>query len=298
MNIQLLELLVKIGKYVSISPSSTREKRERLSKKLYTLGLIVLFTLATLLATIEKKKFYMKLIHLKMVLNSLIDLNLYILQIYIFCLSTIYKKTEWFQLIRNLKTISPLASFHHRIPANKTTKFNYWVLIFLISNLIYVLIATYAFWLWCRTLGFRDNSTQYLVHYVMNYLTNCFYSFFLCNLLWIILDGYRNIHFGLNKQVKHVQKLNKNYNIPNVNFMLFLNKIEIQIITMKETVELFNDIFGWPMFLKIVYSSLQLLNFLDYIFLQKQKAYVDQKYILSIKLSNFSRLFTNFVSYQ
>jgi hypothetical protein len=83
----------------------------------------------------------------------------------------------------------------------------------------------------------------------------------------ILLSGYKhmNIFLGQNLQQLKIEKpVTKN-------FANLLNKAEFMLQILKKSVDIFNDVFGWPIALIVVLAGLQLLNYLHYLFINSSK---------------------------
>lgn len=276
MNCRLLDRLFRIGKMAAVTPSSMETRTENHPRKFYAALLIILFSVGTI-CSLSAKSFHTHFIHIKMVVNILIDFNLYFFQCYVLLLATFYKREKWYKLIKNLRT-----------PENATETYKLpFYFVFLVSNLFYWAISVVSSYIFWKNFGITEYFRKYFVEQIMSYW-RFFYIFLLCTVLQVILNRYKGIYLIIYKE----------FNQKPINFALFTNSIqksEFYINLMKESVDIFNDIFGWPITLIISYATLQILNYLDDI-LMGFNILPEIKDSIITKISNVGIIIISFVS--
>jgi gustatory receptor len=134
---------------------------------------------------------------------------------------------------------------------------------------------------WSDILGFEYYG-EYFVEVVQLYF-QFYYNYFLCVIVKIFLNRYKYVNFLLSEQLIYV-KIRKT--ISTKEYPISIGRIEDLICGLKELNVIFNDIFGWPILMIILYSSLLMLNYLEEIF-QNNFGY-DNGQFLGVIISNIS----------
>ncbi|KAJ3620393.1 hypothetical protein MTP99_004345 [Tenebrio molitor] len=98
----------------------------------------------------------------------------------------------------------------------------------------------------------------YNAHYFEYYLVFSFNTF-LSLILNLVLMQYRHLNHILQEQVSLAKPVTNNLS-------KLLSEIESSLFFLKDTVDLINDIFGWPLALIISYTTVYILNNLDFVF--------------------------------
>lgn len=161
---------------------------------------------------------------------------------------------------------------------------------FLIPNLIYWAVTIYVAYVWTDILGF-DYYKEYFVEVVQLYFQS-YYNYFLCIIVKIFWGKYKHVNFLLSEQLVYMQ--NRRH-VETERFHGFIKRMEGLVCSIKELNVIFNEIFGWPIIMIILYSSLLLLNYLDDIF-KNSFGYDKQQYI-GVIISNISVVFLTNVSF-
>jgi gustatory receptor len=152
---------------------------------------------------------------------------------------------------------------------------------FVLPNVIYLLVSFYVVSVWSDILGFEYYG-EYFVEVVQLYF-QFYYNYFLCVIVKIFLNRYKYVNFLLSEQLIYV-KIRKT--ISTKEYPISIGRIEDLICGLKELNVIFNDIFGWPILMIILYSSLLMLNYLEEIF-QNNFGY-DNGQFLGVIISNIS----------
>jgi hypothetical protein len=242
-----LTILFTVGKFLTITPSYNSKVSR--SQTICTFVLVTLEILLMIFSVVTRQVRYPQ-IYSKVVVSVLNDLYLLIFSCCISLTVVLWKKAQWQKLITNLKIIAS--------NANNTKKIVQHVKISLarlVTDLT-ILIVEYGFW---STIFDLSNFIKISnAHYVDYYLVFSFNTF-LSLILIVVLTQYRYLNQVLEEQIgSEIIYLDK--------LASLLREIERNLLFLKETVDLINDIFGWPLALLISYTTLYIVNNFDYIF--------------------------------
>jgi gustatory receptor len=157
---------------------------------------------------------------------------------------TFWKRRQWKELVENLKVIAEAEIWSS-------------VVVFIGLQFFGVLILTFALYTKIDMYGF-EYMTRYNVDYLQEYMLYL-YNTILYVIAKIIFIKYKLIH-------KFLQQVLNRKDDCEMNYYLKLKQIETHLYLLKDTVDIFNDIFGWPIFFIILYTTLHILNHFDNIF--------------------------------
>jgi gustatory receptor len=225
MDLTTLENRLRVGEILAITPFLTTTKKT-FTKKCYDVAVLTVFTVGISYSLYNRSSLYTRLNIFKLIIRVLLDLCLWVLSYYIL-VGVHFRKKEWSH-ISNLKSV-------------QTSKRTYTKSV-IVAHLVYCPIILYTSWLWFRIL-----KVAYFKSFVIK--LNQFYMSFFNNIfigvaLKMILSRYDHIKGMLRKQNEK---------------LCVLKQGKCDIYRLKESVDVFNDIFGWPLFLIISYSVLRIL---------------------------------------
>ncbi|KAJ3653152.1 hypothetical protein Zmor_019061 [Zophobas morio] len=232
---KILVTFFAIGRLLSLTPfyhhSVTRYQ------KIYSCVLVTLIAVITSLSENHRNLFSEYLV--KQILYILSDINLLVFSCYTPLSTIFWNRENWIKLIQNLKFMVSTSS-----SSSKISKYVQLAVVRLLVKLV-ALILIYDFW---ATLFGWTYITSYNIHYLQYYL---FYSYhiFVDVILYIIFLQYRHLNALLKISVDSdhtLQKIKQNY--------CFL----------KDTVDVFNEIFGWSTAFAISYTILYVLLTFDF----------------------------------
>jgi gustatory receptor len=226
MDLTTLQSLLRVGEILAITPSLTTTKKT-FTKKCYDVAVLTVFTVGLSYSLYNRTSFYPRLNIFKLIIRVLQDLCLCMLSYYIL-VGVHFRKKEWSHLISNLKSV-------------QTSKRTYTRSV-IVAHLVYCPIILYTSWLWFRILkaAYFKNFIIELSQFYMSF----FYNILIVVVLKMILSRYDHIKGMLTKQNEK---------------LCVLKQCKCDIYRLKESVDVFNDIFGWPLFLIISYSVLRIL---------------------------------------
>jgi hypothetical protein len=237
-----------IGKCLTITPPY--DSRMSLSQKIYTSVLVT--TITTLVAmSIIKKRGYQGYTYDKVTVNLILDFILSTFCSYTSLSIALWKEQQWENLMQNLRSI---------LFNNKNTKkiLRHVKICFarMATNLV-ILILIYSFW--ANHFGPYYYSQRYGILYIELLLVYSFNTF-LSLILNILLTQYQYLNHQLDEEMgcKMVctQKLINS-----------LKNVEESLCFLKDTIEIVNSAFGWPLVLSISFTILHILNKFHFMFI-------------------------------
>ncbi|RZC34652.1 hypothetical protein BDFB_009047 [Asbolus verrucosus] len=259
MSFKLLELIFQIGKFLAITPSTIKVKNVTTVEKWHAIFMLAFYTVAVLISCIYRASSYRAFIHIRLTIHVMLDTTLYMFSI---CtILTAFRRRQWYRLMKNLRNVR---SFR-----NNSEQSHYRS--FVVLNLIYWVVISYLGWIFYGTMG-MEFFKQYGIEYLQIY-TQFLISFLMYAILKMLKKRYHSVKNSL---------LMKKFEVS-------LIKYDIRVL--KECVDIFNRIFGWPFLMNIVYASLQILIYLSNIFL------ISSKFKLTLVISNINVILLYCVSY-
>jgi gustatory receptor len=242
-----LTFFFTVGKFLTITPPyNTKVSRSQ------TVCTFVVVTLQVPLMICSAIARELNTLHIyaKVVVALLVDSLLLTFSCHTALSVVLWKKTQWQKLTGNLKIIASNAENTKKIVHHVKISF-----VRLVTDLT-ILIVVYSFWV--EVFSFSYYAQRYNAHYFDYYLVYTFNNF-LSLILNVVLIQYRYLNDVLQKEISSeivvTNKLSK-----------LLGEVESSLFFLKDTVDLINDIFGWPLALTISYTTLYILNNFDFIF--------------------------------
>ncbi|RZC41410.1 7tm 7 domain containing protein, partial [Asbolus verrucosus] len=279
MSFKLLKVMFTVGKFLVITPSRIEMGEDAFPRKAHVFLMIGLVTAGLLASSIYRGPYYMEYIPMKMATQILLDASLYMLNIYSI-LTTIRKKPQWCRLIKNLKKTQ-------NISIGETQ--NYWW--FALANAIFWVIQFYESFIFTKMMGVGFYA-QYGVEYVQLYLQ--FFIYFLLQVfLKMFKSRYQSITKTLSDELYLMVQLQRRPLVREGHSLTYLNKIKHNICVLKETVDTFNDIFGWPIVFIITFTSLQVLIYLQGLFVRSRRTLETIIYNVAVILWHCAATFFN-----
>jgi gustatory receptor len=272
MDSKLLGLIVTFGKIFAITPS--RNQAKKLKSKIYGLVVItVLITASTVSVLYYRQPLYVSFTEVKLFVSISMSLIVNFFNCYTVLAPVFCKEKQYCKLMKKLEDNVEMDKTW-----GKRVSLYLW---FVLPNVIYLLVSFYVVSVWSDILGFEYYG-EYFVEVVQLYF-QFYYNYFLCVIVKIFLNRYKYVNFLLSEQLIYV-KIRKT--ISTKEYPISIGRIEDLICGLKELNVIFNDIFGWPILMIILYSSLLMLNYLEEIF-QNNFGY-DNGQFLGVIISNIS----------
>lgn len=234
----MLYWVLRISKLLAMAPSKTNNINFPHYAQAY---LMIGFYLISVSASIFVRfPHYLTLRPINLLVQIILDGILLILNIYTIS-TTLTKKSQWCQLLVNLKV---------------GKNYNLNVVSFIIANIFFHSIHLYSTFVFSEIIGV-EYLEQYGIEYLQLYSQFIVY-FLMYTILKILLLRYTQLKKSLAEERRPT---------------LSLEVIQDQILILKETVDAFNDIFGWPFLLLISFTSFQIMVYLQGIFVGSRKSF-------------------------
>ncbi|EEZ97765.1 gustatory receptor 95 [Tribolium castaneum] len=229
-------VLYSLCKFLTIIPFRPTTPLASTSHKIYCSFVVLTSTVLTIV-TFLNNKWYSQFHHIKMSVLILIQLNLSTFNLITTLSGVLWKREKWHKLLNDLNTMTNRNGQSGRSATIATT-----------SIIVSAVILVWIMYFWANYFGVVYYLKKYNVAYFHFFLMFA-YSTVLSWILSIILVEYSNLNRTVCKELQLGQS------------------IEQMFCFLKDTVDTFNDIFGWPMALIISFTTLYLVNNLDYMFL-------------------------------
>ena len=281
MNFRLLRLIMLFGEIFAITPR--RNKVKKIRTKIYSICVITALMVASTISVLYyRQPLYVNFSPIKLVLTISMVLIVNIFNCYTVLAPVYFKRRQYCFLIRMLEQNDnvTLDDLCEKIPFYAG---------FVAPNVIYWGITVYVSYVWTDILGF-EYYEQYFVEVIQLYF-QFYYSYFLCMFVKVFVGKYKYVNFLLSEQILYMQ-MRRPTTLER--FPISMRRIENLVCFLKEMNVAFNDVFGWPIILIILYSSILLLNYLDDIF-KNSFGYSKNQYV-GVIISNISVVFLANVS--
>ena len=237
MSFKVLKIVFKVGTILGVTPPYNKTKTSCF-RKIYHYFIIAFITCGLATSVYFRKSSYLRFFFLKAVSQILVESSLYFLNIHA-VFAALRKKRQWYKLLQNLKTVQA------------ESKNGFHCVIFIASNLIFCAYQTYMTLIVTRILGvnfYKQFAIEYLQLYnqfIVNYLLFVF--------LTMLLDRYQR----LGDNLKKLKTSGYQYSL------CVVNEAAYDVCLLKESVDILNDIFGWPILLTVAFTGLQMLIYLE-----------------------------------
>ncbi|XP_068901834.1 uncharacterized protein [Tenebrio molitor] len=255
MSFKLLQLFFTFGKILALTPSSTDPEKQSTSK-IYSVVVFSVLTLASL-ASLQSKRFYMHFIHIRTIISYLTDFSFFGFHFCVIVVVSFWKREQWSELLDNLRVVENLTGVRKSCES-RFTRYGGVVA----AHAVYFTVTFYAVGFWYRisnTLYFQQHAVRQIEHYIQ-----FFYKYVLAILLKMILEKYQEVNVLLTTLLQYRQKLRTDFFSVYDPLLFNLKKTEYALCLLKRTVNIFNDLFGWPIFFIILHTTFQILNHVSY----------------------------------
>jgi hypothetical protein len=238
MSFHLLNIFLKTGRFLAITPPSTETKEPSRCRQMHQVLMIVGIVVGVM-ASIYYKDFYLEFNLVKITVCILADCVLCA-----FCCRIIVEASRvrsWSEVVDGLEETSYLVQ-------NEDIQTGKVVFKFLGLQAIFWVCAIYINIYWVSILGMlhlKMYSAEILEYYIQ-----FFYTFY----IYTILEMIRKRYEGLRRLYEHRFVQNGPHLVQMGRFVCSLKKV----------VNAFNDNFGYSLILLICFTTLQFLNYLDF----------------------------------
>jgi gustatory receptor len=274
-----LKLIFFFGKFLAITPSLTGPNLKSHSTKIYPVVIVSSLTIGVPVVLFYRRLDYQDLIHIKLASTVLMDVSLYIFNFVTIAGVPFWNRNQWGKIVNNLRKIEA------RLPLGTTNVIPYYFAYFVV-NATFWFAAITDFYIWYQIEG-CGYFQQYLLEAIQTYML--FYYYIVVYIFTKMLAGYyAKLCLLFEKKIACCHHLGTTFAGKNLNF---LSNIEQLLRLLRDTVDLFNDLFGWPILLMIVYTSLLVINYLDDTFKNSDDLDDDEFFIVIINNVSFVLLF-------
>jgi gustatory receptor len=243
MDLEVIDMIFTFGKFVALTPSSTNNHNPHCLQKLYEICVYLLYIVGFIASAYAKSPVYQALTSVQFVLAALRDLNQFCFIFYILIVMMRLKRSRWLRLI---KSVAGVKSAPKKIPLK---------LIFVASQLVYFSLTTFGVYTYIADAGLTV-AAFYIGEFYQHY-AQFFYVVFTTILLILLLSRYERLSETLSQLIRARSQLNSKQVVD------ILQKIKNSVFTLKEGVEVFNDIFGWSILFTIFYCVSGTLVYID-----------------------------------
>ncbi|XP_068901861.1 uncharacterized protein [Tenebrio molitor] len=243
MDLEVIDIIFTFGKFVALTPSSTNNRNPHCLQKLYEICVYLLYVVGFLAFSYVNYPEYQILTSIQYVLAILGDLNQFFYVFYILIVLMRMRRSRWFRLIKSLAGVKPAPK---KIPLK---------LIFVVSQLVYYCLTSFGVYADFHHGGLTVavlNLGEFYQHYAQ-----FFYIVSTSIVLILLLARYE----GLSETLSHLIKARSQLNSKLV--VEIVKKIKNSIFTLKDGVEVFNDIFGWSILFTIFSCVSRTLVYID-----------------------------------
>ncbi|KAJ3652296.1 hypothetical protein Zmor_018274 [Zophobas morio] len=234
MSFELLNSYLKVGKYLSITPTSIETDKISKFRQVHQV-LMILFIITCVMISVYLRNFYLEYNLAKVTVCLLTDIVLCV-----FCCRVIVeasKVLEWAELINGLKNTSYLLEENNKGKEKRIQ----WK--FVLPQVFFCINAIYITHFWFSIVGLIQLE-QYGFELLENYI-QFFYTFYVHTILEMIRQRYE----ALKRQVDDYKNV---------------DQMGHSACILMDTVNRFNRSFGWSLLLLIAFTTLQFLNYMEY----------------------------------
>jgi gustatory receptor len=241
MSFKLFELMLKIGTLLAITPTSPSvNESETIRRKLYAL-LVVATLAAGVVFSSTALNFYRDSFGLLRLILYQNDLILSVLSFYVITSYTFWKRRQWTEFVRRLEASAKMVQMDK---TGESTILHYVFLV--LSHAVFFAVITYKMYSWYQIHGYGVVK-WYNVRVVEEYI-----CFFYVILLATLVNTFREMYKRLNRNL--ALWLAREGELGAV-----VRKTGFVCCFLKETVNVFNDLFGWPIFFLVGHVTHQIL---------------------------------------
>ncbi|EFA05764.1 gustatory receptor 38 [Tribolium castaneum] len=253
-----LHLFFKVGNVLAIMPQNNT------LGKVYTILIFTLLFAGAIYSTIERNYDYFFMKNVFLYTNDVIFVCL---NFYVTIIITFWKRKQW-------KMFWEKFNMSYKLTQTYDNRRDYPFTIFLISHVIFFAVGVYNACVWYGIEGITMIK-KFGIRRMENYI-HFFYSLFLTITLGMLLTRYKKLNTILNS---YVTKKLRFYDSTS-------RKMSYIVCHLKDTVNIFNDLYGWPLFFIIYQTLLQFLIYLYFMITNEEsfEVIVVQMSLISITL--------------
>jgi hypothetical protein len=246
MTIRLLSFLFKIGHIFTLIPSSIESKQITWFRKLYYLLIFAVLT-AGAISNLVLKKFHRSSVLMKTVVTTAEDFSVIAFHFQTTIVLNLWTAESWKNLLKSLKVSEYL------IKTKKTKDDRREYLVFIGFNLLYGITWGHITYVSCSIPVKQCIQTE-AWNLAQRYIL-LLYTFLLCVIANMIRIRYKGLRLRICSFLK------KKSPVCDKNFLDFLDWVESTMNLLKNTVQIYNSLFGGSIFWIISFTTFHILNY-------------------------------------
>ena len=262
MGFQLLSFVFRVGGLIAASPPSINLSPPTWTRKLYNTMIFALFVYR-IVSLMKAREFFLTRERINLIEYNLTYWSTCAQNFYIMVVLNLYKHNKWVRLLECLKTSGELL----QIPNNKKSK---PFIIFFTTNLLHLTVNGGILYIlsWARTNYLQE---YFVIHF------HIYLDFFNKCLSYVILQMITTRYKRLRRII--LTNTKKSQIRPS-----FLKKVEYSVRFLKNTVDAYNDLFGWSVFFTIAFTILHIINAVTYLLFMPGSLNFFQQILIQLSL--------------
>lgn len=240
MSNNVLTFLVNFNKFLGLAPLCNNN----IYQKIYAICLIGILTI-TIIISSTQRHYLRSYTHIKLVISLLSDIIAFIFSCYVILQMTFFVKITWIKLVNILSKGQNV----------KTTN----IVAFFILNVIFWVNITASNYAFTKIVVFKKILDVIVIDFEV--YSQFLFGYFMYDILNVLLEKYGSINSAmLNYWLYQSKTFARNQESFSANY---LEKICDEYLLIKEGVDYFNKIFGFPFLMMISYTTLHFVNYID-----------------------------------
>lgn len=284
---KILKIVCLIGQLFALTPPSIDGTKQSKLQKTYAGLVLLMLTMGAILWYINRYFFYMHFIHLKIITTIIKHAIKYLFNFYTIMEMNFWKRSQWDKLMKILKQTEYCSN-------KKKQKCPFYTG-FLMLNIMFWVIAIHTSYNFC---SYFLMSPREMFFTVTRWYMQFLFNFLLYVIVKMLLERYRYLKTILTKRIIDDKKMRRGHIIVlqnNDSWICFLKKVDYLFISLKDAVDIFNNLFGWSILFNILYSSMFFLDYVDDFFILT--GYYDVQQATKVITINLTLIVNNFVSF-
>jgi hypothetical protein len=246
MTIKFLSFLFKIGHIFTLTPSSIEPKQTTWARKLYNVLIFAVLT-AGAISILIVQKFHRSSVLIKTIVTTALDISVIAFHFQTTIVLNLWSAESWKNLLEGLK----VSEYLIKTKKKKDNRKGY--LVFVGFNLLYGISRGYIIYVRCSIRVEQCIQTQ-AWNLAQKYIL-LLYTFLLCVIANMIRMRYKGLRLRICSFLK------KKSPVCDKNFLDFLDWVESTMNLLKNTVQIYNSLFGGSIFWIISFTTFHILNY-------------------------------------
>lgn len=248
-----LNLLFKIGNFFAVTPPSIHIQPSTKKEKIKAFCFIFFYTVSVSISFFFRVRYYSKYIHLNVVIKTIVDCSLYFLNI-LTVIIAVAQRNDWLTLIQSL--------------GNEKSSKN-WP--FIMLNVLFWIVMINMSYIFTKLKSWEFYK-KYAIEYLQLYV-QFLISVLICTILKKFQQRYKSVNRVLLYQISQIKKHKKSN-------LVILKSLKHDLVNLKDGIDSFNTIFGWPILLILIFVTLQDLAYLNSFFKLKNRLVIVSNFLM------------------